>query len=179
MQSEGGDQPHALLVTGTVGAGKTSVAATIGSLLAEARIPHAVIDLDALGQSWPPPPDDPFNLMMELRNLRCVARNYLSTGTRRLVLAGVVESRSARGRYRAALGVDLCVCRLRADLDELHRRLRIRHAGADAEMRWHLHRAGELDQILNSSQVEDFQILSDGRSVADVAVAVLTRAGWA
>jgi hypothetical protein len=34
------------LITGTVGTGKTSVADAAGDLLAGARLPHAVIDLD-------------------------------------------------------------------------------------------------------------------------------------
>jgi Ni2+-binding GTPase involved in maturation of urease and hydrogenase len=36
----------ALLINGTVGAGKTSVAETVGNLLTEAGVPKAVIDLD-------------------------------------------------------------------------------------------------------------------------------------
>ena len=172
------EQPKALLITGTVGAGKTSIAAAAGSILAEARIPHAVIDLDALSQSWPTPPDDPFNLAMQLQNLASIATNYLSAGAHRFVLAGVVETTSERARYREAVGVDLCVCRLRADLAELHRRLRLRHAGADAEMQWHLDRTGQLDQILDRSKVDDFEVLSDSGTLTDVAAAVLTRAGW-
>lgn len=178
MQSQTMNQPRALLITGTVGAGKTSVAATAGSILGEARIPHAVIDLDALCQTWPAPPDDPFNLAMELQNLESVARNYLSAGTKRLVLSGVVEGNSERARYREAVGVELCVCRLRADLTELHRRLRIRHAGADADMQWHLNRAGQLDRILDTSKVGDFEIPTDQRTLTDIATAVLSRAGW-
>ncbi|MGW1345730.1 hypothetical protein ACWCOV_32090 [Kribbella sp. NPDC002412] len=109
MRLESNDHPTALLITGTVGAGKTSVAAAVGSILAEARIPHAVIDLDALSQSWPPPPGDPFNLAMELRNLDSLARNYLSAGACRLVVSGVVETTAARARYRAALASN-CAC---------------------------------------------------------------------
>ena len=115
---------------------------------------------------------------MELRNVESVARNYLSAGAQRLVLAGVVETTSERARFREAIGVELCVCRLRADLTELHRRLRIRHAGADADMQWHLNRAGQLDQILDTSKVDDFEIISAGRTLPDVAASVLTRAGW-
>jgi len=178
MRSERVDQPRALLITGTVGAGKTSVAAAAGSILAEARIPHAIIDLDALRRSWPAPPDDPFNLAMELQNLESVARNHLSAGAHRLVLSGVVESTSDRARYREAVGVELCVCRLRADLTKLHQRLRTRHAGADAELQWHLDRVGQLDQILDSAKLDDFEITSDGRTLTDVAGAVLVRAGW-
>ena len=85
------DEAAALLITGTVGAGKTSVAEAAGELLAERRTPHAVIDLDGLRRFWPAPEDDPFSLGLTLRNLRDVARNFLNAGARRLVLAGVVE----------------------------------------------------------------------------------------
>jgi adenylylsulfate kinase len=178
MQEESMDQPSALLITGTVGVGKTTVAAAAGSLLARARIPHAVIDLNALSQCWPTPRDDPFHLAMELQNLESVARNYLSAGAQRLVLSGVVETTSERARYHEALKIKLSVCRLRTDLTELHRRLRIRHAEAEDEMQWHLDRAGQLDQILDKSKVDDFEVLSDRRRLIDIAATVLTRAGW-
>jgi adenylylsulfate kinase len=178
MHPESTRQPSALLITGTVGAGKTSVAAAAGEILAEAHIPHAVIDLDELGRSWPTPPDDPFNLTLELQNLASVAHNYLAAGARRLVMAGVVETTAERARYRQAVGVELCVCRLRADMAELHRRLRVRHAGADGAMRWHLDRAGQLDKILDSSKVDDFEIVSGGVPLVHVATAALSRAGW-
>jgi adenylylsulfate kinase len=102
----------ALLITGTVGAGKTSVAEMVGDLLSEAGVPNAVIDLDWLRRSWPSPAGDRFNLAMELRNLRPVARNYLDAGVVRIVLAGVVETRVDRDRYQDALGDPLSVCRL-------------------------------------------------------------------
>jgi adenylylsulfate kinase len=120
---------RALLITGTVGSGKTAVADAVGDLLAQAGIAHAVIDVDWLRRSWPCPPGDPFNGELALRNLRAVARNYLDTGGVRLVLAGVVESRSERGAYQAALGVPLAVCRLRVDLPVVRERLARRHEG--------------------------------------------------
>lgn len=101
------DQPlptdvRALLINGTVGAGKTSVAEALGDLLAQAGIANAVIDVDWLRRSWPEPPGDPFNGAITLRNLRAVARNYREAGALRLVLAGVVESRAERAAYAAA-----------------------------------------------------------------------------
>lgn len=36
----------ALLITGPVGVGKTTVAEAVGDVLATAGVPHAVIDLD-------------------------------------------------------------------------------------------------------------------------------------
>lgn len=123
---------RALLITGTVGSGKTSVADTLGDLLATAEIPHAVIDVDWLRRPWPSPPGDPFNGGMALRNLLAVAENYLRAGTVRLVLAGVVESRRERDDYQEALGVDLTVGRLRVDLPVVRLRLTQRHEVAEA-----------------------------------------------
>jgi hypothetical protein len=79
----------ALQLSGTVGAGKTSVAEMVGDLLTEAGGPNAVIDLDWLRRSWPSPAGDRFNVAMALRNLRSVARNYRESGAVRIVLAGV------------------------------------------------------------------------------------------
>ena len=63
---------RALLISGTVGAGKTTVADAVGDLLSARPIPNAVLDLDWLSRSWPCPPGDPFNVSMRLRNVRVV-----------------------------------------------------------------------------------------------------------
>ena len=106
----------ALLINGTVGAGKISVAEMVGDLLTEAGVPNAVIDLDWLRRSWPSPEGDRFNVAVALRNLRSVARNYRDAGAVRIVLAGVIETRVDRDRHEDALGIPLAVCRLCVDL---------------------------------------------------------------
>jgi len=166
----------ALLITGPVGVGKTTVASAAGDLLATAEVPHAVIDLDWLASSWPSPPDDRFNLTLQLRNLRAVARNYLDAGAQHLVLAGVVESRADRDRYAEAIGVDLAVCRLTADLTVIHQRLIRRHL-SDDDLRWHLRRVPELERIFDLAGVEDFTVAAD-HPAPDVAKAVASAAGW-
>jgi nucleoside-triphosphatase THEP1 len=52
---------RALLLTGTVGVGKTSVAAAVGDLLRDRQVANAVVDLDELRRSWPPASGDRFN----------------------------------------------------------------------------------------------------------------------
>jgi deoxyadenosine/deoxycytidine kinase len=42
-------------ITGTIGAGKTAVAEAISNLLTSKELQHALIDLDWLGQVYPPP----------------------------------------------------------------------------------------------------------------------------
>ena len=95
----------ALLINGTVGVDKTSVAEMVGDLLTEAGVPNAVIDLDWLRRSWPSPAGDRFNVAMALRNLRSVARNYRDAGAVRIVLGGVIETKVERDRHQDTLGV--------------------------------------------------------------------------
>lgn len=42
-----------LVITGTVGSGKSIVAAEINDALAELKVPNAAVDLDTLVWQWP------------------------------------------------------------------------------------------------------------------------------
>jgi adenylylsulfate kinase len=168
----------ALLINGTVGAGKTSVAEMAGDLLTEAGVPNAVIDLDWLRRSWPSPAGDRFNLAMALRNLRSVTRNYREAGAVRIVLAGVIETRLERDRHQEALGVPLAMCRLLVDLPLVRARLVRRHEGQDAVLTWHLARSGELDAILEAAAIEDFTVGASDMSISVTAKTVLSTVGW-
>ncbi|GAA2429522.1 hypothetical protein [Streptomyces macrosporus] len=154
------------------------MADAMGGLLTEAGVPNAVVDLDSLRRAWPTPAGDPFNFGLLLRNLGCVAGNYLDAGVSRLVLAGVAESRENRKRYQDAVGGELAVCRLRADLTVVRQRLVRRHDGDPGGLRWHLDRVEELDRILDRTRVEDFAVDATDGSVGEVAGAVLREVGW-
>jgi adenylylsulfate kinase len=169
----------ALLITGTVGVGKTSVAGMVGDLLSEEGIANAVIDLDWLRRFWPGPADDPYNLALGLRNLRPMARNYVDAGAVRIVLAGVIETRVHRDLHQDALGMPLSVCRLRVDLPVIRARLAQRHEGEGAVRQWHLDRAGELDAILETAGVEDFTVDANDLSIPQTAAAVISAADHA
>lgn len=88
-----------LLLTGTVGAGKTTIAAEINDLLGEHHVPNAAIDLDAL--AWQRPPDGPWNEALTFENLAAIWPNYRRRGVTHLVLARVLEDRAELDRYRA------------------------------------------------------------------------------
>ncbi|MEV5888959.1 adenylyl-sulfate kinase [Nonomuraea fuscirosea] len=166
----------ALLITGTVGAGKTTVADFAGDLLIEAGVPNAVIDLDWLRRAWPAPPRDPYNGALTLRNLRAVAANFLAAGAERLVLAGVIESRQERLAHEEALGVPLMVCRVHVDLSVVRRRLRARHALDLKALDRHLERSGELQSILDGAGVDDYAVDGTHGTPEEVATRVLR--GW-
>jgi hypothetical protein len=167
-----------LLITGPVGVGKTSVGAEVSALLEQAAVPHAFVDMDHLRWCPPAPPGDRFNVALGLRNLAAVAANYRAAGAERLVLADVLEARADLARYEAAIpGAALQVVRLRASVETLTGRVRQRETGDG--LAWHLHRTAELAAQMERGKVEDVVVETDGRSVAEVAQAVLARCGWA
>lgn len=172
-----GREPAVLLITGTVGSGKTTAAEAMGDRLGEGGIPHAVIDLDWLRRLWPAPADDSFNTALELQNLEAVAGNFFRAGASRLVLAGVLESERMRFEYERVLGIPLVVCRLEVDLERVHQRLTRRHRPG-RERDWHLHRSGELDEILRSAGVGDHVITVDEHTPEQVADMIASIIGW-
>src|SRR5256714_14422345 len=81
-----------LIITGSMGSGKTAVMAEASDILALRGIPHAAIDLDLLGMAHLPgsaPSDD-----VMCRNLRAVAQNYAALGIDRFMVARAVENQA-------------------------------------------------------------------------------------
>ena len=166
-----------LVVTGPVGVGKTTVALEMSSLLGEAGVPHAVVDLDALSWCYPAPADDRFNSRLALRNLAAVWGAYAAAGAQRLILARVVEAREDEAGFRESVpGAEITVVRLRAADETLLTRVAARELGSGRE--WHLNRSIELARLMDRRAVGDHLIETDGRAVTDVAREALARADW-
>ncbi len=170
--------PRALLITGTVGVGKTTVAEAVSELLVQHRVPNAVVDVDALRRGWPCPPGDPFNVRLALRNLAGVSANYVEAGFTRLILAGVIETPSERQAYQAALGMPLSVCRLHGNPAVVGDRLVRRHGDDVPAVPWHLNRAPELDAILDAAAVSDCSVDATTGTPQETARAVGRAVGW-
>lgn len=164
-----------LIISGTVGAGKTSVGGEVSEILAARQVPHAFLDLDALACSWPE--QGRFNEDLAFRNLASVWANFRAAGAERLVVAYVVESRDDLKKYEEAVpGAKVTVCRLVASLETREARLRAREVGSG--LSWHLNRTVELENLLRDAAVEDFCVENDGRPLEAVALEVLRKAGW-
>lgn len=165
-----------LVISGSLGAGKSTVLSEASDLLAEAGISHAAIDLDALAVMHPRA--DPHDERLAFANLAAVWPNYAAGGAARLLIARVVEDRADLDSYRAAVpGAEPVVCRLTAPLAVMRERLRLREPGMFLEAA--LSRAEELEAILDRTRVEDFAVDNGpGRHITEVAREVLTRAGW-
>ena len=163
-----------LVISGSMGSGKTTVMAEASDLLTARGIIHAAIDLDGLGVGHVPEgawPD------LGYRNLAAVWENFARFGATSLLLAEAVESVDELDRIRAAIpDGDLTVCRLTAPLATMQRRV----AGREPGILQHtlVARVAELEDILDEADLEDFTVSNDDRSVTDVAREVLTGAGW-
>jgi hypothetical protein len=163
-----------LVISGSMGAGKTTVLGEASDLLTQAGIAHAALDLDVLGVALLPD-GSPDTVLF--RNLKSVCDNYAACGVTRLLLAEAVDSTDTLARVREATGaVSLVVCRLIALPSTMQERVRLREPGMLQEQ--FVARVVELEAALDAVRVEDFRIENDGRPVTDVAREMLHRAGW-
>ena len=117
-----------LVISGSMGTGKTTVLSEASDLLGEACIAHAAIDFDWLAVMHPQ--REPYGQRLALANLAAVWPTYAAAGAERLIVARVVEDRAELDHYRAAVPcAQPIVCRLTAPTALMHERLRIREPG--------------------------------------------------
>lgn len=167
--------PHlAIVITGPVGAGKTTIMSSLTSLLEEQFQPCAGVDMDHLRWFYPKEPGDHFGGAIGRKHLAYLAASYRSLGIPVLVIADVVEHDNDRRAMAAALeGYDLHVVRLRVPMHLLENRLRQRES--EENLPWYLNRAPELERIMNDANVGDTIIDVGERDPRDVAVEIAER----
>src|SRR5688572_15757466 len=88
-----------VVVTGTVGAGKTATVDALSTLLGAIPLRHAAIDMDHLRWVYPNPDGDRFGVRLGYRNLAAIWPNLRDVGIRCAVLADVVEARKQVREY--------------------------------------------------------------------------------
>jgi len=170
----------AVILTGTVGAGKTTTLHALGAVLAERGVPHARIDADAVRQLHPAPPGDPFHQELELRHLGALSRSFRDAGARVVLVAAVVERAADVARYAEALGSRTpLLVRLTADPDAVRARLDVRHADDADALAWHAARAPELAAVLDAAGLDAVLIDTTSRTPAEVAAAIADHGRWA
>jgi len=165
-------QPKSLLViTGTMGAGKTSVLGEASDILVLRNIVHAAIDLDAFGLGHLASADLRSQLNSDIvmyRNLRSVCRNYSFVGVRRFLVARAIEDRATLECCRRAVSAkSMVVCRLTASSETLRHRVKMRESGVLQEQ--FVARVDKLNSILDHAQLDDFAVASEHRSVTQIA----------
>jgi hypothetical protein len=164
-----------LIVTGSMGAGKTAVMAEASDILALRGIPHAAIDLDMLGMAHLPAVTPGDEVMY--RNLQAVAENYSALGVDRFLLARAIENRAELERCVGAVAAkEVAVCRLTASFETMRQRVELRESGMCRDT--YIERVKALNESLDDAELENFVVTNEGRSLNKVANEVLERARW-
>jgi hypothetical protein len=111
------------------------------------------------------------------RNLRCVWENYSSLGVRRLLLARAMEDRAELELCRGVVSAKhTVVCRLTAGIEAMQHRVKTRESGVSQQ--GYVARVAKLNAILDRARLEDFTVTNENRSLTEVAMEVLVKAGW-
>lgn len=162
---------HVLVITGGLGAGKTSVAVEVGALLDARGTPCSVVDLDQL--CWTSPaPGSGLDVSDVLHgSLAAILPVHARAGVRRLVLPRLLLAEADLDGLRGALGdAEVLVVELAAAPEVRAARLRARDSGST--LTGHL---DELEAMLPTPGLADAVVATDGRAVDDVAREVLRR----
>ncbi|HXB54905.1 MAG TPA: hypothetical protein VN461_09000 [Vicinamibacteria bacterium] len=164
-----------LIITGGMGAGKTTVLGEASDVLALRDIAHAAIDLDALGLAHLPSTTSNDRVMYQ--NLQSVCDNYASLGVKRLLLARAIEDRPELELCRSVVSAtQTVICRLTASVETMQERVQRRELGVS--QRDYVARVTKLSVILDRERLEDFTVTSENRPPTEVAREMLVKARW-
>jgi len=174
-KSDGGLTESLLIITGSMGAGKTAVLGEASDILAQRQIVHAAIDLDALGLAYLP--SAAFSLGVMYDNLRSICRNYAALGVQRFLVARAIEDHAQLKLCRDIIpAANTFVCRLTASIETMKRRVQMRDLGISQGK--YVARVAKLNVLLDHAKLEDFAVTNEDRSLTEVAGEMLVRAGW-
>jgi adenylylsulfate kinase-like enzyme len=105
-----------VVVTGTIGVGKTAIAMTMSEILHDRGIRHGLLEVDWLGEVYPAPyPEDPYSTRFAMENLAAIWPHYLEVAITRAIVSMTIENRQELKDLKAALpSAELTVVRLEA-----------------------------------------------------------------
>jgi DNA polymerase III delta prime subunit len=166
--------PPALVLSGPPGVGKTSVGWRIFDRCTDLDLAPAFADLDLLGAAWPAPTDDPHQSRLKATNLAAVWSNCRQSGSRRLIIAGVVEDLPGRRQLEQATGTPLLVCRLAAPDQVLAQRIQTRARESGPDLTNLIARSAQLSKQLTTTDISDHVIPTGSRPVDAIAAEILT-----
>ena len=167
------DKVDVLVLHGSPGAGKTTLARAISELLREADLAHGVIDMDDISIVHPHP-----GRSFARENLRALWPRYAAIPGLRLLLPSVIADEEELVLLRAALpGANLAVCELTAPEAVLKERVTAREPNEfwrERLRRWVdvFHARDDLHRI------RDFLVSTHERPAEDAAREVVDKVGW-
>jgi hypothetical protein len=184
-----------LWICGPSGVGKSTVGWELFTLVRAAGVTAAYLDTDQIGFCRPEPRDDPDHYTLRSRNVAALWPNFLAAGARAVIVSGILETPDGVRLFTAAVpGAAVTIVRLRATPATLRERIFLRGRGGGppipGEQEWHGATAARLlaawedsvatTEALERKRIGDTCVDTDGRSVREVARAILAQApGWA
>ena len=110
-------------------------------------------------------------------NLRSICRNYAALGVQRFLVARAIEDSAQLKLCRDIIpAVNTVVCRLTPSIETMKRRVQIREVGISQPE--YVTRVAKLNDILDRARLEDFAVTNENRSLTDVGLEMLVKAGW-
>jgi broad-specificity NMP kinase len=156
-----------LWITGPGGVGKSTVSWQLFTEMARAGTPVAFADGDQLCMCYPAPPGDPGRERIKAQNIGALVPRYRSAGALCMIVNGVVDP--VAGVYRELMpDAEVTVCRLRADPDEIARRLTARVGPSDQLDEWLTQTLDEA-AAMDASDVADVRVDTSGAAPDEVA----------
>lgn len=160
---------HVLLLTGGLGAGKTSVAVEVGEILSGLGTPVSVVDLDQLCWTAPAPWSGMAVEDVLAGSLAAILPVHAAAGVQHLVLPRLVRTRDEVARLRGTLlPASLLVVELTAPEPVRAARLRGRDGGRT--LAEHLE---EVAELMPEPGVADQVVPTEDRAVEDIAAQVV------
>lgn len=165
---------HAVIVTGPVGSGKTTVMASLTEILEEHHKSCAGIDMDHLRWFFPKQPGHPYGGEVGRKNLAFLAGNYRSVGVNVLAIADLIPGKEDRDKLVKALpDFNVHVIRLSVPMELVEKRLRERESLE--RLPWYLDRAPKMERMMDARNVGDIVIDVGERAARDVATEIAQR----
>ena len=167
-----------VIVTGTIGAGKSTVAGAMSELLHEADIRHALIEVDSLGEVYPAhDPDDPYGEALAMQMLATLWPQYLAAGITRAIVTMTLENTDELVKLLHAMGSPAATV-VRLDASGRTRAARIEAREFGSLRSAFLEKTDELGTRMAQLGIGDVIVDNDNRSPVDTARDVLRRIRW-
>jgi adenylylsulfate kinase-like enzyme len=160
-----------LVLNGSPGSGKSTMANAVSEVLREASQTHAVIDIDELGRVYPENHD---NLMWN--NLAAVWQNYMQTPGIKVILPVCIDDKEVLDKLKAAVHCDtFTICELTAPTSVLEARVTER----EPNEYWQKKLRGQI-QVYESrtEKFADFQVSTENLTPEQTAQEIIQQLGW-
>ena len=167
---------EAVFVGGRSGVGKSSVALEAHARLSDAGLSHCLIDGGALDMAHPPP----WEHNLAERNLPAMWQNYRTLGYGRMLYTNTVSViPGVTAQLTDAMGDDPTVTAILLICSDATARQRLGQRETGSSLGKHLKSSAAMADLLERGlPATVHRVVTDGRTVSDVAEEVIALTGW-